>query len=242
MNLILFDRPFKEVCLEAADPRAAHIRKVLRAEMGRTVFIGFANGVRARAEVVGLAEDGGVELVVTATEPAPPALPIRLVVGLPRPHTARRILFEAASMGVGALHFFESEKGEPSYADSRLWQTDEWRERLRLGAEQSFGTYLPEVTIAPDLQTAITQLSPAGVCRALDHYEASGPLGGMIPGGASQVVLGFGSERGWSADERATLRRNGWKLAHMGPFVMRLETACTAAVSVAASAMGSWAV
>jgi RsmE family RNA methyltransferase len=242
MNLILFEGPFDKVCLEPADQRAAHIRKVLRAEIGRTVWIGFANGARAQAEVFGLAEDGGVELVVTATEPAPPPLPIRLVIGLPRPHTARRILFEAASMGVGALHFFESEKGEPSYAYSRLWQTDEWRERLRRGAEQSFGTHLPEVTIAPDLQTAITQLSPEGECLALDNYEANGPLGGMISGAADQVVLGFGSERGWSADERVTLRRNGWKLAHMGPFVMRLETACTAAVSVAASAMGCWAV
>ena len=240
MNLILFDEPFDEVCLKPDDPRGAHIRKVLRAEVGTKLFVGFVNGARARAEVVALADDGRVELRVTATEAAPPPLPIHLLIGLPRPHTARRILFEAASMGVHSLHFFESERGEPSYANSRLWRTDEWRDRLRLGAEQSFGTHLPDVTIAPDLQTAITQLSPADVSIALDNYEAGGPLGEVIPDGAGQILLALGSERGWSADERDTFRKNGWKLAHMGPFVMRLETACCAAVSVAASSTGKW--
>lgn len=240
MNLILFDEPFDEVCLEPGDSRATHIRKVLRAEVGTKLFVGFVNGARARAEVVHLADDGRVELGVTATELAPPPLPIRLLVGLPRPHTARRILFDAASMGVESLHFFESERGEPSYASSRLWQTDAWRDRLRRGAEQSFGTHLPEVTIAPDLQTAITQLSPADVSIALDNYEASGPISETIPGGARQVLLALGSERGWSVDERDTFRKNGWKLAHMGPFVLRLETACSAALAAAASSIGSW--
>jgi len=240
MNLILFEKPFDTVRLEPGDPKGQHIRKVLRAEIGSKVFIGFVNAVRARAEVTSLDPDGSVELSVVATEAAPAPLPIQLLIGLPRPHTAKRVLFEAASMGVQALHFFEAERGEPSYAESSLWTTDEWKERLRLGAGQSFGTHLPDVAISPDLQTAISHLPVDSARIVLDNYEASAPLGELLPSNAGPVILALGPERGWSPDERDTFRKNGWSLAHLGPHVLRLETACTAAVAVAASHSGSW--
>jgi RsmE family RNA methyltransferase len=242
MNLLLFDEAFEQVRLAPSDPRSRHIRKVLRADVGTKVFLGFVGGLRARAEVVALPEDGAVELVVVGTEASPPPLAVELLVGLPRPHTARRILFEAASLGVRALHFCETEHGEPSYASSSLWRTDEWKERLRLGAEQSFGTHVPEVTIAPDLQTAISIRSSTATRIALDNYEAKGPLAAAIPSTAEEVILAVGSERGWSSGERDTFRRNGWVLAHLGARVMRVEAACTAGVAVAASCLGSWSV
>lgn len=239
MNLILFEESFEWVRLEAADPRAQHICEVLRAEVGTKVFIGFVNGQRARAEVASV-EAGAVELNVLATEAAPPALPIQLLVGLPRPHTAKRILFEAASMGVQSLYFCETERGEPSYARSRLWTGDEWTERLRLGVEQSFGTHVPEVSIFPDLQTAISSLPGQGCRIALDNYEAEISLGEGISADAESAVLALGSERGWSPEERNTFRKNGWQLAHLGPHVLRAESACTAAVAAAATRMGAW--
>ena len=275
MNLILFEKPFEQLRLEPGDPRGLHIRKVLRAEIGTKVFIGFVNGLRARAEVSALGEDGSLELMVVATEEAPKPLPIQLLLGLPRPHTAKRILFEAASMGVQALHFFEAERSEPSYAKSSLWTTDEWKERLWLGAEQSFGTHLPEVSMHPDLQFAISHLENAapprsvkpttpppqgGECKssspvkgrssarqmggairiALDNYEASAPLNEALSSDSKSAVLALGPERGWSPVERDIFRKNGWQLAHLGPHVLRAETACTAAVASAASQLGCW--
>lgn len=240
MNLILFDKPFEQLRLEPGDPRAQHIRQVLRAEIGTKVFIGFVNAERARAEVSALGDDGSVNLQVVATEAAPEPLPIQLLLGLPRPHTAKRILFEAASMGVQALHFFEAERGEPSYAKSSLWTSDEWKERLRLGAEQSFSTHIPEVSIHPDLQFAISHLGADGARIALDNYEASSPLSESIPAKSKSAFLALGPERGWSPTERDIFRKNGWRLAHLGPHVLRAETACTAAVAATASQLGCW--
>jgi 16S rRNA (uracil1498-N3)-methyltransferase len=240
MNLILFDAPFEFVRLEGNDPRAGHLRKVLRAEVGTLAFVGFVNGARARAKVVALQADGSLELEVIGTEPAPQALPLTLLIGLPRPHTAKRILFEAASLGVAGIHFFEAERGEPSYAQSSLWRTDEWRERLRLGAEQAFGTHLPQVAMHADLQSAITALYGADVRVVLDNYEAAGPLGAVLPEAGASAVIALGPERGWASSERDVFRRNGWKLAHMGAHVLRAETACVAAVSVVANQLGWW--
>jgi len=240
MNLILFDDAFESVRLEGSDPRAQHLRKVLRAEVGTLVFVGFANGPRARAKVVSIENDGSLELEVIGTEPAPAALPITLLIGLPRPHTAKRILFEAASLGVAGIHFFEAERGEPSYAQSSLWRTDEWRERIRLGTEQAFSTHLPQVAMHADVQSAITALDGAEVRVVLDNYEAAGPLGSVLPDGGASAVIALGPERGWSPSERDVFRRNGWKLAHMGAHVLRAETACVAAVSATAAQLGLW--
>lgn len=240
MNLMLFDDVFESVRLEASDPRAQHLRKVLRAQVGTLVFLGFVHGPRARAKVVALGSDGSFELEVVGTEPAPQPLPIQLLIGLPRPHTAKRLLFEAASLGVSGIHFFEAERSEPSYALSRLWQTDEWRERIRLGTEQAFGTHLPQVAMHADLQSAVSTLHGAAVHVALDNYEASGALGEVLPEAGASAVLALGPERGWTSNEREIFRKNGWKLAHMGAHVLRAETACVAAVSAAASQLGLW--
>lgn len=240
MNLILFDSVFESTRLEGSDVRAQHLRKVLRVELGTLVFVGFVNAQRARVEVVGLGDDGSVDLLVIDEEPTPAALPLTLLLGLPRPHTAKRILFEAASLGVRAIHFFETEQGEPSYAQSSLWKTDEWRERLRLGAEQAFSTHLPEVAMHADLQSALSELYTAEVKVVLDNYEADAALPAVLPASAKNAVLALGAERGWSAGERDVFRKNGWRLAHMGAQVLRAETACVAAVSVTAAGLGWW--
>jgi len=240
MNLILFDQSFEESTLPPESVQALHIRRVLRAQLGMRVFLGFVNGPRARAEVIALAEDGSVTLRVLATEPSPPALPITLLVGLPRPHTAKRILSEAASLGVSGIHFFESERSEPSYALSSLWQTDAWRERVRHGVEQSFTTSWPEVAMHADLQSAISALYGADFNVVLDNYEAAAAIGSLMPAAFSSAVIAVGSERGWSAQERSVFIKNGWKLAHMGAHVLRAETACVAAVAAVASKAAWW--
>lgn len=240
MNLILFDKPFEALQIKGDDPRAKHIRDTLRARIDTLVFIGFINGLRARAKVVDLPADGGVALEVVGTEPSPDPLPLSLLVGLPRPHTARKVLFEAASLGLRSIHFFEAQRGEPSYARSSLWTSDEWRDRLRLGAEQSFGTHIPQVSVCPDLQTALNYFYQTPLRIALDNYEATGPLIECLPQEAADLALALGPERGWSPDERDALRRNGWKLSHLGPRVLRVESAVLAAVSVAASRLALW--
>lgn len=235
MNLILFDSPFEAKRLQGDDPRAQHICKTLRARIGTKVFVGFVNGLRARTEVTSVETNGTVSLKVIGTEPAPVPLPIRLLVGLPRPHTAKRILFETASMGVHELHFYEAERGEPSYAQSSLWSSDEWKERLRLGTEQSFGTHVPEVVMHRNLQSAISSQPDDAAQIALDNYEATGSLPQLLSDTPRRAVIALGPERGWSPDERDIFRENGWKLAHLGAHVLRLETACTVAVGAVAS-------
>ncbi|MEM7791081.1 MAG: RsmE family RNA methyltransferase [Verrucomicrobiota bacterium] len=240
MNLLLFEESFEEIELGGYDPKAKHLLDVVKVKAGSLVFVGFFNSLRARAKVTKVGSDGSISLQLIDSEPSPKLLPVSLLVGLPRPHTAKRILFDAASMGVKRIHFFETEKGEPSYAQSSLWSSDEWKRRVQLGVEQSFATRMPDVAIYPDLQTALSAFDQESLRVVLDNYEASGPLYKFLAMESLSVVLAVGSERGWSDQERLVFRQNGWHFAHLGEHVLRAETAVVAGVSAVASGLGFW--
>ncbi len=229
MNLILFEPAEAGLPLPLSDPRAAHLLRVLRRAPGDTFDAGLVNGPRGKGTVLGVGPDA-ISLGFSWGAPTPELDPVHLLLGLPRPQTARKILGEAAALGVSSLRFFPSERGEPGYATSTLWRDGEWRRHLLDGAAQAFDTRLPEVLHAPDLASAIAGL-PGGCARvALDNYEAPRRL---APGTAIvPTVLALGPERGWSAPERDLLRSTGFALAHLGARVLRTETAVVAAVAI----------
>jgi RsmE family RNA methyltransferase len=51
-------------------------------------------------------------------------------------------------------------------------------------------------------------------------------------------VLAFGPERGWSAAERGLFRRHAFTFAHLGPRVLRTETATLAALALIRAKLG----
>jgi len=236
VNLILFDPAELDRPLARTDPRAVHLLQVLRRREGDTFDAGIVNGPRGRGTLTAVGTDE-LSFSFAGIAVPDPLDPITLVVGLPRPQTARDILRDGTSLGVAAMHFVITEKSEPSYAHSTLWTSDEWRRQLVAGAEQAFDTRLPEVTHGRHLRDVIGVLA-AGVRRiALDHYEAGEALSRWKlapPAGAPppEIVLAFGPERGWSNAERAALRGAGFTLAHLGTRVLRTEVAVTAAVTL----------
>ena len=235
MNLILFEASETGRLLPLDDPRARHILEVLRREPGDTFDAGLIDGPRCKATLVSV-DDAGLKLSFEPGEMPSPMAPITLIVGLPRPQTARKLLEEATSMGVEALHFVSCDRGEASYRQSRLWSTGEWRRHVIAGAEQAFSTLLPDVSFDLSLEEALNALVPGYYRIALDNYEAASALGSLRV--EPPVVLALGPERGWSADERDLLRNRGFELAHLGERVLRVETACVAALSLVRARLG----
>ncbi len=231
VNIILFHPHEVEHPLARRDPRAVHLLEVLRRHAGDTFNAGVIDGPRGRGTIMDISADA-LRLAFAWGEAPPPLSPIHVIVGLPRPQTARDILRDVTALGVTALHFVITDKGEASYAGSSLWKSKEWRECVIGGAAQAFCTRLPEVTHGQTLAEAIARL-PAEVVRlALDNYEASSALSPSTTLGGESVVIALGAERGWSAAERASLRVSGFTLVHLGPRVLRTETACIAAVAL----------
>lgn len=236
VNLILFDPAEIAAPLPRSDPRAAHLLDVLRRRPGDTFDAGLVDGPRGKGTLVAITPATLALEFAWDSSPPPPPEPVTLVVGLPRPQTARDILREATTLGVAALHFVATEKSEPGYATSTLWTSGEWRRLLLAGAQQAFTTRLPAITHGLPLATVLGTLPGGGSRIALDNYESPQPLSATPL--VAPVTLALGPERGWTKADRAALRARGFALAHLGPRVLRAETATLAALVLARARLG----
>ncbi len=237
MNIILFSAAEVELPLPRRDPRARHIQEVLRRRPGETFDAGLINGPRGKATLQAVTAEALV-LSHQWGAPPPPLAPIRLIVGLPRPQTARDILREGAALGVASMDFVRTERAEPGYAQSSLWLSREWEALLVAGASQAFCTRLPEVRHGLTLAEALTTLPPGCTRIALDNYESPGSLDRLVLPAPAFVGLALGAERGWAAAERTLLLQHGFLFAHLGERVLRTETACIAAVTLLKAKLG----
>lgn len=238
MNLLLFRPDEAARPLPAADPRARHLQDVLRRTAGGEFDAGLINGPRGRGRIEAIDADG--LRLSFRWESSPPAVDaVTLLLGLPRPQTARDILRDATTLGVAEMHFVATEKSDPGYAQSTLWRDGEWERHVLAGAAQAFSTSVPSVSSGRSLEQTLAAL-PAGQTRlALDNYEAGVPLSAAKLGAQQPLALALGPERGWGTRDRDALRAAGFTLVHLGGRVLRLETAVTAALALAKAARGT---
>lgn len=233
MNLVLFDAAEIGTPLALADPRARHLLEVLRRTPGEPFEVAQVNGPRGSAVIMSR-DAHALHLAFTWLAPTPPPPRPALIVALPRPQTARDILRDATTAGVSRIDFVTTERADANYAASRLWTTGEWHRHLLTGAAQACDSHVPAVTWHHSLATALAARDADSPTVALDLYEAEGPwdlapLDSTVTDPPPPTVL-IGPERGWSAADRAILRAAGCRLLHLGPRVLRTETAVVVAL------------
>jgi RsmE family RNA methyltransferase len=237
MNLVLFESSELSAPLPRTDARAKHLLDVLRRTSGDTFDAGLVNGPLGKATLTGIT-DAALTLSFTPTREPPSLASLTLIIGLPRPQTARDILRDATTLGATRLHFVATERTDPNYATSTLWTSGEWRRHCLTGAAQAFDTRIPEVTWTHSLASAIITVDPAVPRVALDNYESTAPLNICHTPSDNQAsvtrgaCLAFGPERGFGPADREILRAAGFKLAHLGARVLRVETAIVAAIAI----------
>ena len=222
--------------LAADDPRARHLRDTVGLGVGGTFHVGIEQGLRGIATIAALAP----RLVFTVGwEKSPqPRLPLTVLVGLPRPQTAKKVLHDLASLGAARIVFFESEKGDPGYLTSSLWKEGEWREHVLKGAEQACSTLVPEVTRVGSLAEALALVEAPAWKLALDPYEAAGTP--ELSASADAAVLAIGPERGFGEGERRALRAAGFTFAHLGDRILRVEAAALVGGALMLAQLRAW--
>jgi len=230
MNIILFERDEIDRPLGLDDGRAVHVLQVIGCKEGDSFDIGIVDGPRGKARVEAIGKRG-LMLDFNFFSGIPHLSPVVMIIGLPRPPSARRILKDLTSQGVAQLHFVATDKGEKSYLNSRLWTGDEYQRLLREGAEQAFCTRMPEVVLHESLTACLDELAEGSDRLALDNYEATMPIG-QYRVEREHCVLAVGSERGWSAAERQALRSRDFALVGLGERVLKTETACIAGLAL----------
>jgi len=237
VNLVLITPEEAATGLPSDDARAHHLRETVGLAVGGSFHVGIENGMRGIATITALAPK---LTFLVAWEKTPQArLPLTVLVGLPRPQTAKKVLHDLASLGAARIIFFESAKGDPGYLTSSLWKDGEWREHVLKGAEQACSTLVPEVTRVGSLAEGLVGLDANAWKLALDPYQATGAP--ELSTSAQAAVLAIGPERGFAETERATLRAAGFGFAHLGDRILRVEAAALVGGALMLAQLRAWA-
>ncbi len=226
MNLVLLfpDDFIDDTHVVLRGRRRDHILNVHRIQVGDDLSVGLANGPLGKGRVTA-ADNSAIQLSVTLTQPPPPALPLTLILALPRPKMLKRVLQTVAAMGVKKLILINSYRVEKSYWQTPILSENKLREHLILGLEQAKDTHLPEVTLRKRFKPFVEDELPAIAAGSRALVAHPGDFPPCPQSLTEQVTLAIGPEGGFIPYEIEKLNACGFDTVSLGARILRVETA-----------------
>ncbi|MBC8318027.1 MAG: 16S rRNA (uracil(1498)-N(3))-methyltransferase [Desulfobulbaceae bacterium] len=233
MNLILL-RPEeinnKRVTL--TDHRAEHILTILKSSPGDSLKTGIINGPVGKSTVMDVSGDSVVlEITDEGTVPLPPQTD--LILALPRPIMLKRILSQAASLGISRIFLINANRVEKSFFGASMLQDTSCNDYLQHGLEQAVDTLFPEISLhqrfRPFVEDVLPKISEEYPVRLVAHPEAHKKLPEAVELPLrNRVLLAIGPEGGWVDFEMNKFEEQGLQPFSMGPRILKVDTAVTA--------------
>lgn len=209
------------------DRRFQHLVNVQRVRTGEIIKIGLINDRLGLGTVTAIKENA-IEIDVSLSTTSPTALPLTLVLALPRPKMLRRILQTCATMGVKDIVLINSYRVEKSYWQTPLLSENAVKEQLILGLEQGKDTILPSVKFEKRFKPFVEDKLPSLIqhSKALIAHPGSPYPCPKTP--EQHTLLVIGPEGGFIPYEVEKLVAAGCKPIHLGERILRVETAIPA--------------
>lgn len=233
MNLILL---FQDDFIDNTDRvllrgrRFRHVLEVHRASVGDELSVGLLNDRIGTGRIV-MIGDTSLEMDVRFDSAPPQALPVTLILALPRPKVVRRVLRSASALGVKRIILLNSSRVEKSFWQSPFLTQEAINEQLVLGLEQSRDTIRPEVVLRPLFKPFAEDELPGlitGTVPLVAHPMATAPCPRNI---GRAVTLAVGPEGGFIPYEIEKLLACGFTLISLGERILSVETAVPALLS-----------
>jgi len=224
MNLILLRTTdfISDKIVIIKDRRFEHISTIQKPEIGQTLRVGLLNGLIGTGIVIAQ-DENSLRLEVSLTEPPPPALPLTLILALPRPKMLKRVLQTISAMGVKKLYLINSYRVDKSYWSTPVLQQIE--EQLILGLEQAGDTIMPEVQLRKRFKPFVEDELPeiAANSRALIAHPYNAAK--CPPEQNITTTLAIGPEGGFIPYEVEKLNEANFESVHIGQRILRVENA-----------------
>lgn len=209
--------------------RFRHLESIVKIKTGDTLKAGNAGGMRGEALVIEKGSDYAI-LETTLNESPPAALPLTLVMAMPRPKSLRKAVHYATAMGVKKIFIFRTWRVEKSYFDSPVLAGDSLKMEMILGLEQARDTILPDIHIRKLFRPFVEDELPLvseGTIRLTAHPGAET----VCPRDVKQpVTLVIGPEGGLIEYEVKLLEETGFTTVSMGERILRVENVVAALI------------
>ncbi len=211
--------------------RLTHLHEVHRANEGDRLTVGIQGGAMGKATLTELNKTQALFALEDINEPPPPALPVHLVLALPRPRMLARTLEHVTALGVKDITLLHTKRVEKSYWQSPELRPEKIHQHLILGLEQARDTQLPNVTLCKGFRPFMEEQLPALLTERRGLVAHPGMENACPRGIDEPTLLLVGPEGGFIPWEVEQLLAAGCEGMHLGPRILRVETAVTALLS-----------
>lgn len=232
MNLaLLFEEDFiSQDQVRLTGRRREHLVTIVKATEGDSIPVGRVDGRIGFGKVL-QQTDSYIDLQVSFNQAPPRALPLTLILAMPRPKMFRRVLQTCATLGVKDIWLINAYKVEKSFWQTPMLEEESIRENLTLGLEQARDTVLPQVHVRKLFKPFVEDELPGLLAgrRALVAHPGSPAA---CPTQVNEpAVLCIGPEGGFIPYEVDKLVSAGCEAVHLGARILRVETAVPVLVS-----------
>jgi 16S rRNA (uracil1498-N3)-methyltransferase len=214
---------------------AAHLARVLRAEIGQEFDIATGNEIR-RGTITSIADDRvefalGEKRVLKSLD----APKITLALAIFKFDRMEWALEKCTEMGVARIIPVIAQRSDAHLVAAAGKRHERWLRIVRQAAEQSRRAAPPEIAPPVKLKDLSRDIvSAKSVTRiVLAETEEHVRLADVLPSSASDVALAVGPEGGWADIELTWFQDEGWKAASLGSTILRAETAAIVATALA---------
>jgi len=226
---------------------AAHLARVLRAEVGQEFDIATGEEIR-RGTITTIAYDR-IEFALDTkpyhrrrfkTSAAPK---ITLALAIFKFDRMEWAIEKCTEIGVARIVPVIARRTDAHLAVAAVKRQERWRRIVRQAAEQSRRSAPPEVAAPVKLKDLAGDIvSAASVTRvvfaeSLAETDEDTRLGEILRSQPTEVALAVGPEGGWADQELAWFRETGWVAASLGNAILRAETAAIVATALSLDAL-----
>ncbi len=230
MNLLLlFEADRRDEAFVVSGRRAAHVREVLGKGVGATLRVGLEDGPIGVATIE--REDGDSLALAVEWRETPPRPTTTLIVAVPRPKSLKKLLPEVTALGVDTIVLVRTWRVDKAYLASPLLEPEGYRPLLIEGLMQARDTHVPRVIVEPLFKPFVEDRAPALAARGAATVLHPGAAEHLADRSGPRPVIAIGPEGGFSAYEVEAFERAGFTRAHLGPRILRVETAAVAALA-----------
>jgi 16S rRNA (uracil1498-N3)-methyltransferase len=223
---------------------AAHLARVLRAEVGQEFDIATGTGEEVRRGTITTISHDRVEFALgseafrprnsrSLTDPK-----ITLVLAVFKFDRMEWAIEKCTEIGVARIIPVIARRTDTHLASAAAKRHERWQKIARQASEQSRRSALPEITLPiklKDLEGVLASDEPTRIVLAESEEDMG--LGEILQSRAAEVALAVGPEGGWADEELDWFHETGWASASLGQTILRAETAAIVATALAVEAL-----
>jgi 16S rRNA (uracil1498-N3)-methyltransferase len=227
-----------------AGQEARHAIAVLRLQPGETIELRDGHGGGWTGVITGI-KGPALHVRLTGRQEVRTESPLDLTLAIAYSRSDRMELVfrQATELGVRRVAAFRAERSQYGLSEAKRSRREErWLKIAREALCQCGRAAIPEITFLADVTELLRKsrewqegVETGGLnilALETEREQSLLSLWQKFPA-CRQVLIIVGPEGGWTLDEMERFRESGFHQVHLGPRILRLETAATAFLTAA---------